>query len=113
MDPIKIRLTYYESSLMLAYVENAAKMAKHPQAREELYVLSEFFPSMVKQCYRYCTRKRTNPYLYTIPFSVARILHRRWQLEKIPQELQIVLSGLDKILTNLAMKPDPMKPTLS
>ncbi len=109
MDPIKLRLTYYEAQQLRNYVSQAARLAKHPQAQDELLVLADFELRIVQQCTTLGRRLRTNAYLYSIPVSVARLLHRRWQQEKILPEQQWILSGLDAELDKRNLKPDVAK----
>lgn len=112
MDPVKIKLRYEEAHELLYYLYENAAIAKNAQAEVDLIVLSEFLVPAARQDYTISKRLRTNYYQYTMPLSVARILHRRWQDQEISHELQMVLSCIDKELTNRGLKPDPDKPII-
>ncbi len=112
MQPIKIKLTYMELVQLSAYVHAAGKKAYHPQAREELIVLAEYAPVIQKRLVASHSRDHRKPFPYSMPVSIARILHRRWQHECIVNDLQMVLSALDYELTRRDMKLDPVKPQM-
>lgn len=106
MQPIKIKLNYQELFKLSLYINDAGSKAYHPQAREELIVLAEYAPTIHKRLVAAHFRDRGKAYPYSLPVSVGRILHRRWQQEAIGAELQMVLSALDYELTRRNLKPD-------
>lgn len=111
MEPIKIKLRYDQLLAVrnyLAYAQWQAHNAK-AQAHEELIVLAEHVPGIEKKLNQAVSRKPGKPFDYTMPLSVARILHRRWQQEVISDSLRMVLGGIDLELTNRGMKPDTIK----
>ena len=111
--PLKIKLTYYEARQLGDYFMRAGRIAIHPQAREELMVLAEISPRFESQVVKaWRDPNKGKVFTYTIPMSVARILHRRLQQEVITSEMQMVLMGLDKELTRRDMKLDPVKPEI-
>jgi hypothetical protein len=112
MQPIKLKLTYKELYQLSLYINYNGSKAYQPQAREELIVLAEYAPTIHKRLVASNFRDHRKPYPYSLPVSVARILHRRWQQEPIPDELQMVLSALDYELTRRGMKLDPVKPQI-
>ncbi|TDB69084.1 hypothetical protein [Arundinibacter roseus] len=104
MEPIKIKLTYWELVHLRDYLFQAFQIARNPQAREELIVLAEFLPKAEQQLITAGRRSRSKAYLFTLPLSVARILHRRWQQQPITAEMQMILNALDYELTRCGMK---------
>ncbi|MPR36526.1 hypothetical protein [Salmonirosea aquatica] len=112
MEPIKVRLEHGEVNQILQYCIGAAGIAVLPEASLELIVLAEFREKIATQLMRNRQRNRNKVFQYTLPVSVARILHRRWQEIPYNRERQMVLNALDHELTNRELKPDLSKPTI-
>lgn len=111
MEPIKVKLTCHHLLTVrnyLIYAQWKADNAK-AQAHEELIVLAEHVPVIEKKLNQAANRKPAKPFDYTMPLSVARILHRRWQHEVISDSLRLVLGTIDRELTNRDKKPDTLK----
>lgn len=113
MEPLKIKLTYPELQLICAYCHQAEALAKNAQVRDELIVLAEYCPVIERRLVVAFRRDKRKAYPYSLPMSIGRILHRRWQLlDTITPEMRMVLGGIDYALTQRNMKPDPVKPQL-
>lgn len=112
MEPLRIKLTFPDMQHLRDYLRQAEFKAFNPQAREELIVLAEHCPTIERRLVAAWRREKSKAYSYTLPLSVARILHRRWQQEPIRPELQIILGGIDYELTARGMKPDLSKPMI-
>ncbi|WP_254561815.1 hypothetical protein [Dyadobacter diqingensis] len=104
--PVKIRLAKHEAEQLTMYVLNKSiGILRNPDVRNDLIVLAEFSEKLQNK-FRSHRQKPTNkPVVYTIPLSVARILHLRFQKEDITPVLQWVLASLDQELVNMSMKP--------
>ncbi len=114
MEPLKIKLTYYEIKALAEYIAQASARAQHPQASLGLIILAEFRLRTEQMLHRAHNRLHTRgrPYQYSIPVSVARILHQQWQHHPIHVAQQMVLSALDYELTSRNLKPDPTQPEI-
>jgi hypothetical protein len=109
MEPLKIKLTYPELQALTHYLRFMVELARHPQAGLELIVLAEYSPTIEKRLITAWRRDPRKPCSYTLPLSVARILHKRWQQEELMIPLlQMVLNALDYELTAQNRKPDPV-----
>ena len=109
MEPIKVKLTCLELMMVRNYLTYANSKADSPQAGEEIIVLAEHLPIIERRIVAAWRRNKSKPYPYSLPLSVARILHRRWQQEVISDSLRMVLCGIDYELTARNMKPDTLK----
>lgn len=109
MEPIKVKLTCLELMMVRNYVAYANSKADSPQAGEEIIVLAEYLPIIERKIVAAWRRNKSKPYPYSLPLSVARILHRRWQQEAISDDLRLVLGGIDYELTARNLKPDTLK----
>lgn len=112
MEPLRIKLTCHEMQLLCSYCQQAEARAYHPQAREELIILAEYCPTIERRLVAAWRRDKRKAYPYTLPVSVGRILHRRWQLEAIAPQVRMILGGIDYALTQRGLKPDPVKPEI-
>lgn len=113
MEPLRIKLTCAELQALTSYMRFINELARHPQAGIELIVLAEYCPTIEKRLVAAWRRDRYKAYPYTLPLSVARILHKRWQQEELMIPLlQMVLNALDYELTAQNRKPNPVKPEL-
>ena len=112
MEPLKLKLTFEQVERLCTYLWRLEKRARHPQAREELIVLVEFLPKAYRMEQTALHRPHGKAYQYKLPVSVARILHRRWQLEPIEEPLQAMLLIIDQELVNRRLRPNPMMPEI-
>jgi len=104
--PVKIRLAKHEAEALTMYVSNKSTgILTNPEVRNDLIVLAEFYMKLSTKYRTHRMKATTKPVVYTLPLSVARILHLRFQKEEINPALQIVLASLDQELTNMSMKP--------
>jgi hypothetical protein len=78
---------------------------KNPEVRNDLIVLAEFSETLKKKFQTHRMKPTIKPVVYTMPLSVVRILHLRFQKEPISPVLQMVLANLDQQLTNIEMEP--------
>ncbi|TDB64385.1 hypothetical protein [Arundinibacter roseus] len=108
MEPIKIKINSWHVQHVLHFCENAAAMANNPNAADDLIVLAEYSPKM-RTVYYSKGLKGKKLSTVSIPVSIARIIHRRWQQGKVTQEMQEILSAIDYELTARNLKPDPSK----
>lgn len=112
MEPIRIKLEHAEADQIVQYCIGAAGIARLPEASLELVVLAEFRDKIVTKLMQNRNKNRQKVFTYSIPISVARILHRRWQDIPYDKDRQMVMSAIDYELTRLNLKPDPKKPMI-
>jgi hypothetical protein len=112
MEPLKIKLTYYEGCEISAYCFQEGIQVASPDISDECIVLAEYFEKIVTKIRWHGFRDRNKVFLYTIPVSVGRILHRRWQQEAYNPKRQMVLKALDYELTKRNLKPYLFKPMI-
>lgn len=104
--PVKIRLVKHEAEQLTMFVLNkSVGILRNPEVRNDLIVLAEFSETLKSKLRIHRSKITQKPLVYTLPLSVARILHHRLQKEEISPALQIVLANLDQELTNMNMKP--------
>ncbi|GAB2780525.1 hypothetical protein GCM10027275_25090 [Rhabdobacter roseus] len=114
LEPAKLKLTYYEANAVFLYIQEKASKVDGPNVHDELIVLAEYYRSgkLLSQAVRHEQRKKASLMVYTIPISIVRLLHRRWQQEPISILMQAALSAFDWVLTQRGLKPDPREPEI-
>ena len=104
--PVKIRLAKHEAEHLTMYVsKKSTGILKNPDVRNDLIVLAEYYTKLYTKFRTHRMKATNKPVVYTLPLSVVRILHHRFQKEEITPALQNVLTTLDQELTNMDMKP--------
>lgn len=101
MLQLKLKLTIWEAATVSTYIEKL--ISTHFLNQLEIIVLAEFQMkgTFVNSIYRNRMKPKNIPCVYSLPLSVAYVLHKRWQHEEIPSPAQEVLRKLDQALVNM------------
>lgn len=114
MHPIKVKLTHDEAWRIVQYCMGAGaeEFAPSPNYSLEVIILAEFKDKIATQYFKNRLSDPNKAFRYTIPVSVACILHHRWQKVAYCNERQMVLKAIDYELTNRNLKPYLSKPVI-
>lgn len=101
MLQLKLKLTIWEAAAVSTYIEKL--ISTHILNQLDIIVLAEFHMkgTFVNAIFKNRVKPRNSLCVYSLPLSVAHVLHKRWQHEEIPSPAQEVLRKIDQALVNM------------